>query len=220
MLLMKLDWTQPLSFQLPPGSTAATSGWVLVDLPLSQFTPELQVKFKIHEITDPAMIEALTHIEYHVLDDGSVVKGGTVGDHSDTVHEYENHLQAFPVIAAEHLPHFINAIKYISKLECQYHFDTKFAALTPAQSTLEASTFTQQLAEAQAFMANPAYPTPLLSVLSQGSGMSIADLAQRAIDRNSAYEGQKASLLAEMLGDMLEIDNCTTALEVKKLGYI
>lgn len=220
MLLMKLDWTQPLVFQIPPGSTAATSGWVLVDLPLAQFTPEQQVKFKIHEITDPAMIEALTHLEYHVLEDGSVVKGGTVGDHSDEVHNYENHLTAFPTIDSEHLPHFINAIKYVSKIECQDHFDTKFAALTPVHSTLETSTFPQQLAEAQAYQSNPAYPTPLLSVLSQGSGMSVAELAQRAIDRNSAYEGQKASLLAEMLGDLLEIDNCTTALEVKKLGYI
>ena len=220
MLLMKLDWSQSLSFTIPPGSTAATSGWILVDMPLAQFTPDQQRKFNIHEITDPVMIEALTHLEYHVLDDGCVVKGGTVGDHSDEVHNHENHLMAFPSIEPEHLPHFINAIKYVSKLECQAHFDEKFAALAPSQSTLEASTLPQQLAEAQAYMANQSYPTPLLSVLSQGSGMSVAEIAQRAIDRNSAYEGQKASLLSEMLGDMLEIDNCTTALEVKQLGYI
>ena len=216
---MKLDWTQPLTFQIPPGTPTSTQGWVLVDLPLSQFTADQVVKYKIHDITDPTLIEALGHIDYTVLSDGSVVLAGTVGDHTDQVQSFENHLTAFPTIAAEHLPHFINAIKYISKLECQYHYDEKFAALAPTQSSLEASTFQQQLAEAQAFIANPAYPTPLLSVLSQGSGMSVSDLAQRAIARNQAYEGQKASLLAEMLGDMNEIDNCQTALEVKQIGY-
>jgi hypothetical protein len=219
MLLMKLDWSQPLSFQLPAGTKTAVKGWVLVDLPLGNFTPEQAVKFNIHEITDPALIEALGHLDYSVRDDGCVTLTGTVGDHTDDVHSLEDHMMHFPEIDPVHLPHFLAGYKYISKLECQAHYDQRFVALSPAHSSLEASTWPQQLAEAQAYQSNPAYPTPLLSILAQGSGMSVADLAQRAIDRNNSYEGAKASLLAEMIGDQLEIDNCSTPLEVKQLGW-
>ena len=220
MLLMKINWQAPLDFQIPAGTKYSSHGWVLVDLPMSQFNPDLVLKYRIQEVNDPQMLDNLKDIDYTVLNtSGKVVKITSIVDvNPDTLDE--DHLSHFPELAGENLAEFIAGIKYLSKLEIQNKYDRLFAALSPTHSALEAATWTQQLAEATAYQGNPSYPTPLLSTLSQASGLSISELAQRAIEQNSAYESSKTNLLAQMLDDQVAVDNCQTAHEVEQLGWL
>ena len=220
MLLMKIDWSQPLSFQRPPGTKYSTHGWVLVDDQLGNYTADQILKYAIHEILDPTVIADLQFINYTVLDDGSVALTSTVGDHTDAVESQEDHMQFFPKIDPANEATFLAGYKYIANLEIQMEYDKRFAALGPVTSNLEAASFNSQLAEAQAVQSNPNYPTPLLSSLSAASGLSVADLAASAVAKNSAYQDSINGLLGKMLADKQAVQNSPTALQVKQLGWI
>jgi len=217
---MKIDWNQALTFQLPPNTKYTTHGWVVVDLPIVNFNADQIAKYKIVQLTDPQVIAEMEHINYTVLDDGTVAYVTTVADHTpnDIV---DGHLQHFPTLTShEDIELFLKGYKYLSILEIQAEYDVKFANLNVTTSSLEASTFNQQLAEAQALQANPNYPTPLLSALSAASGISTGDLASQALAKNAAFQAQQATLLGEMLADKKAVNDCTTPLQVKQLGWI
>lgn len=215
---MKIDWSAPLSFTIPPGTPYSNHGWMLIDLPMSDFNPDQVLQYRITEITDPALITDLSFINYEVLADGSVA-------HVTTIHEpnpetlLPDHLQHFEKLDPADTALFLAGYKYISKIECKAAYDKKFKSLTPTTNNLETSTLQSQLAEAQALLANPSYPTPNLSAISQASGISVHDLAQRVIAQNQSYQTSVNQLLGEMLAAELAIDNATTPLEVKNLGW-
>lgn len=217
---MKIDWNKSLTFQLPPDTKYTTHGWVVVNLPIANFNADQISQYKIVQLNDPQVVAEMEHINYSVLEDGSVAYVTTVADHTPSDIE-SGHLQHFPTLTSPaDIDLFLKGYKYLSILEIQAEYDVKFANLNVTTSSLEASTFNQQLAEAQALQANPNYPTPLLSALSAASGISISDLASQALAKNAAYQAQQATLLGEMLADKKAVNDCTTPLQVKQLGWI
>jgi hypothetical protein len=218
MLLMKIDWSAPLSFQIPAGTKYSQNGWVLIDLPFSNFTPAQVTQYRIQEITDSNLILDLSFLNYTVLGNGNVAYITTVVD-PNPEQLADDHLTHFVTLDPSNIPTFLAGYKYISKLEIINHYDELFENNTPHTSNLEASTFPQQLAEAQALQANPSYPTPLLLQISQASGISVSDLAQRVLAKQSTYQGAQAQLLGQMIADEAAVDACTTPLEVKNLGW-
>jgi len=219
MLLLKID-NSPLTFQIPPGTKYSSHGWMLVDLPITSFNAGQIAQYKITEITDPTLLSELNYINYTVLDNGNVAYITTVVD-SNPSDIASGHLESFVTLTdPTHVSLFLAGYKYLSNLEIQAEYDAKFANLTVTTSSLEASTFTQQLAEAQAYMSNSSYPTPLLSKLSAASGVTISQLASEAIAKQAAYQDRQAELLGQMLSDQQEVNNCSTPLQVKQLGWI
>jgi len=220
MILMKLESGQPLTFQLPSDAKYSTHGWILIDVPMSNFNAQQIAAYRITEITDPHLQAALQYINYTVLDTGSVAYVTTVADHTPE-DIASGHMHHFPTLdSADDIKLFLDGYKYLSCLEIQFEYDAKFSNLSVTTSSLEASTFAGQLEEAKAYMANPFYPTPMLSVISASSGISIADLANQVIAKQASYQQMQANLLGQMLGDKQAVMNCATPLEVKNLGWI
>jgi hypothetical protein len=220
MLLMKIDWNQPLTFQLPPDTKYTTHGWLVLDLPIANFNADQIAKYKIVQLTDPQVIAEFAHINYTVLDDGCVALVTTVADHNPESIA-EGHMHHFPTLtSAEDIDLFLKGYKYLSCLEIQAEFDVKFSNMRSMTSKLEASTHQQQLEESQAVQANPNYPTPLLSALSAASGISVGELASQALAKNAAFQAQQATLLGEMMAEKKAVNDCTTPLQVKQLGWI
>lgn len=219
MLLLKID-SSPLTFQIPPGTKYSTHGWMLVDLPITNFNASQIAQYKINEITDATLLSELLYIDHTVLDDGTVVSVTTVVD-ANPEDISAGHLVHFDALKdPDQIRLFLAGYKYLSNLEIQVEYDAKFANLGVSTSSLEASTFTQQLAEAQAFIANNSFPTPMLSVLSAASGITVTQLASDAIAKQAAYQSRQATLLGQMLADKQAVNNCSTPLEVRQLGWI
>ena len=217
---MKLESGQPLTFQLPPDAKYATHGWILIDVPMSNFNAQQITAYRMTEINDPHLKAALQYINYTVLDNGNIANVTTVADHNPEDIE-AGHMHHFPTLDnPDDIKLFLDGYKYISCLEIQFEYDAKFSNLSVTTSSLEASTFAGQLEEAKAYIANPFFPTPMLSVISASSGISIADLANQVIAKQSSYQQMQANLVGQMLGEKQAVMNCSTALEVKELGWI
>ncbi len=63
----------------------------------------------------------------------------------------------------------------------------KLAKVTAAYPDLEVSTWPQQMAEAQAFTANAAASTPMLSAIATASNQTVAVLASAVLAKAAAY---------------------------------
>jgi|LWDU01.1.fsa_nt_gi hypothetical protein len=75
-------------------------------------------------------------------------------------------------------------------------FNKRFLALNLTENKLEESTWSVQLAEAVAYVADSSVSTPVLSILSAARGAEIADVATKVISANDAYNVKLAELLA------------------------
>jgi hypothetical protein len=74
----------------------------------------------------------------------------------------------------------------------------------------EQQSWTQQLAEAQALTANADAPTPLLTVLAIGRDTTVKELAQKIIEKSTAYHAALAEKIASYQKQRTAIDSATS----------
>lgn len=75
--------------------------------------------------------------------------------------------------------------------------EAALAALTPTYPERELLTFDKQEAEARAYQADNAAPTPLLTALAAGRGISVDDLAGRVIAKADAFTVASGRLIGQ-----------------------
>lgn len=75
-------------------------------------------------------------------------------------------------------------------------FNYEMTQLSAQYPIAEQQSWAQQLAEAQAFLADASATTPLLSKLATVRGVNVKDLAQKIVDKNTAYQSQYTDKLA------------------------
>jgi hypothetical protein len=208
MLLLKINPVKPLTIQIPSDGKWLISSFVLFDGDINNFTPTEINDFGIISLTDPVTISNLTNLDYSIQDDGLVQKL-TTGP---------NPLSA-PLVGVE-LNQYIQGAKYLSKINAGNNYQTQFQAMEEQENGLEQSSWSEQLAEAQAYQADPATPVPLLESLAAVRGVSVADYAQGVITASTAYTNARNVLLVNLKTQYQTIDDCTTALDLKNTGWI
>jgi hypothetical protein len=87
-------------------------------------------------------------------------------------------------------------------------YDRRFEQLNLNVSTLEATTWPNQLAEARAFQFNSESPTPTLSALAAARGIPVTEMIAKVLWASDTYNAQVASMLASKQGVEAEIKTC------------
>ena len=75
----------------------------------------------------------------------------------------------------------------------------KLAKVTAGYPDLEVATWPQQVAEAQAFTANSAAATPILSAISTASGQTVAALAATVMTKTAAYTAASGAAVGQRI---------------------
>jgi hypothetical protein len=208
MLLLKINSTKPLTIQLPTDSKWLINGFVLINGDIINFTPTEINDFGIISVTNPETIASLTNLDYSIQDDGQVQKL-TTGP---------TPLSA-PLEGVE-LDQYMQGAKYLSKINASNNYQTQFQTMEQQENGLEQSSWSEQLAEAQAYQADPAASVPLLDSLAAVRGMTVADYAAAVIAASASYTTARNTLLVDLKTAYQNIDNAATALELKNLGWI
>ena len=99
--------------------------------------------------------------------------------------------------------------KRVRKKQLADVFNKKFIKLKAQVSELESASWGAQLAEAKAFLANKATPTPVLSALVEGRNVTVEELAQRVVAASAAFDLAVARLLNEQQTVNDQIKACT-----------
>lgn len=81
----------------------------------------------------------------------------------------------------------------------------------------EVQTFSQQTAEAQAYLADPAVIPPLLSVLAQMRGITLDELAERVMAKHEMFSMLAGFVIGQRQALEDRLDSCETAEEVMAL---
>ena len=103
-------------------------------------------------------------------------------------------------------------------------YDRRFTQLNLEVSTLEASTWPTQLAEAQAFQIDNSASTPTLTALAEARGITILEMVAKVITATNNYNAQVASMLASKQIVEAEIKSCQTIADLnilihQRFGY-
>lgn len=209
MLLIKFDGKFPITaFRLPPSYKIVMGNYVWTNADINFFTTAEVAALNIRVITDPTLIEAIDLCDHTIHTDGTVRLYGTgtnwLGD----------------PLTGDKFAKFMVGAKYFAKLNAKESFDARFSSIHHRESALEESTWSQQLAEAKAYIANPSTPTPLLSVLASINNQSIASFAQSVLDADVAYNLAIANLLTQLNEQYRLIDDALVPNDLKNLGWI
>jgi hypothetical protein len=208
MLLLKKPQNQTVDFFVLPNNAIKIMGdYYLVDADISTFTPQQIVDYKIRTITDSQDIADIQKLINDIWD--GVVCLMTTGPNP----------KGDP-LTGDDLAGHLRAMKFVAKLEAASRFDTSYQALTNVESQLEQSTWAQQLAEATAFTANNSATTTLLSVLAPARNQTVAEYAADVISAATEYSTAQTALIANLKTAYQTIDNCTTAQDLRALGWI
>lgn len=84
------------------------------------------------------------------------------------------------------------AEKAVKFAEIDSDFESAVSSLTAGWPQHEIQTWSKQEAEARAFTANPASPTPMLATIASTRGLTVAELAQRVIRDADAFTNASA----------------------------
>lgn len=208
MLLIKVDLSKPISLNLPGTAKLLSGGYFFADANLNYFTPTQIADYKITEISDIQVINDLNKLDYSIQDDGSVRKMTTgPSPLSDQLEGTE-------------LESFMRGAKYISKKNASISYDSRFSSLKQQESALEQSTWDQQLTEATAYLNDNSAEVPLLELIASSRGITVNEVALRIQAAATNYANARNSLLAELKSHFSSIDNSTSALDLKSLGWI
>ena len=210
MLLLKAPKNKPLTITLPPNSKRLATeyaNYALVDAELSAFTTGEINDYSITAVPSNLTI-ALGFLDYSIFPDGTVKKWGT------------GPVPTTEPLAGQDLQNFITGAKFISKLNISDDYNKKYEALVNTESDLEQSSWAEQLAEAQAYLANNSAPTPLLSVLAPLRNNTVQEYAQKVVTASENYKTARNNLLAELKTKYQELDYAQTAIQVKELGWL
>jgi hypothetical protein len=97
--------------------------------------------------------------------------------------------------------------------------EDELAALTAAYPNREIATWSQQLAEAQAFMSDPEVSTPMLSAISAGCGISVAELASTVTTRSAEYLSACGAVVGKRVALMARIDRANSPSEIQSITW-
>lgn len=112
---------------------------------------------------------------------------------------------------------WVNALsigKKVRKKENADIYAKKFAKLRASVNPLEEATFAAQLAEAQAYTANPNAKTPVIDVLLKGRSLSKSELVNNIINAATKYNIKVAALLNQQQINNDKIDACKSVDEL------
>lgn len=82
----------------------------------------------------------------------------------------------------------------------------------------EVMTFTQQVNEAEAYLADPTNQTPMLASLASARGIRLADLAERVLAKHQAYSIMSGIVIGQRQALEDQLDACATVDEVIALN--
>lgn len=203
MLLIKKPNQWDVS--LPNGKLLAGT-YLFVDGPIDLFTHQQVIDYNVQEITDSGLIADLSLLDYDVWD--GEVRRMTTGPNplSD------------PLTGSDLAAHLRGA-KYLAKRNASIAYAAKYQALATKEGTLEQASWSQQLTEAQALSADSNVDTPLLDVLATARGVSTSQYATSVIAAAAAYTQSRNDLLTELKSIYQEIDQTTSAVELKNTGW-
>ena len=86
----------------------------------------------------------------------------------------------------------------IANAQASQKFTATIVDLISPYSAYERESWAQQLSEAQAVLADPKAATPLLTPLASARGITVAALAQKVIDKATAYSAAYTKALATL----------------------
>jgi hypothetical protein len=194
---------------MPAGqATVLSVGYTLIDTTATWYTTANLSVGVLNEVTDSTLISQLKLLINTIHTDGTVRPYGSgvnwLGD----------------PITGDDLANFLVAAKYISKLNAAAAYDKQFATLSLTESQLEQSTWSQQLAEANAVIADPNAATPLLTALASARNVTVAEYAQNVVNAAATYARTQTQLVTDLKTAYQTIDNATTAQAVKDTGWL
>lgn len=109
-------------------------------------------------------------------------------------------------------------IKTILSAIAAHKLTQKLSALNKGVSTQEVGTFTQQYAEAKAYISSGEVPV-FLSALAQARSEDLDDLALKVVEKAEAYDQQKASALAAYQREVKGLEDQDLKLTQELLQY-
>ena len=190
---------------LPSGKLIATD-YLLIDADASILTPQQVIDFNVRDVTDAQLISDLQRLDHDVWD--GEVRRMTTGPNplSDP-------------LTGDDLASHLRGAKYIAKRNASIAYAGKYQALSTKEGALEQASWAQQLQEAQSYVADNQAPTPLLSMLAEVRGVTVAQFANTVVAAAAAYTQSRDDLLSELRTIHQQIDEATTAVELKNLGW-
>lgn len=173
------------------------------------------------------------NIIHRVADDSYVItKNGMPYHVCSNVKEYEEEWKAVSAYAKMHPECVTTEQPYIppvptleeakaAKLaEINTAANKTLAALTTTYPDREISTFDKQEAEARAYMADPAAPTPLLSALAKARDIDMDELVKRVIAKADAFAAASGYIIGQRQALEDQLDACRTVKEVQNILVI
>jgi hypothetical protein len=195
---------------MPSGQTTILTGvgYSLIDSTSTWFAEANVGTDVLIEVTDPALIDRLKMLVHTIHTDGTV---RLYGSGLDWLGE---------PITGDDLAKFLQAAKYISKLNAAAAANKRYKVMSSYDTMFEQSTWGQQLAEALAVVSTSTAATPLLTQLAAVRDITVADYAQRVINANANYTAAQNALLVELKLEYQKIDSAATAQELKDIGWL
>ncbi|MCK9389865.1 MAG: hypothetical protein M0Q22_15930 [Sulfuritalea sp.] len=96
---------------------------------------------------------------------------------------------------------------------------TALAAIVASYPALEVATFPNQYAEAQAYTANNAAPTPTLSAIATASGQDVAAVAVSVLAKAAAYTVASGAAVGRRQALTAQISAATTVAAVQAIAW-
>jgi len=209
MLLIKYKGNFPAPLPLPATfKLLAGATYIFGDADISAYTNQQIADYSITEITDPTLIAELNLNNYTIHTDGTVRLYGTG----------ENWLGE-PLVGAD-LSTFMLGAKYLAKLNAAASFNGRFNSLSSSESQLEKATWSQQLAEATAYLVDNNAATPLLIQLAAARNLTVAQYSQLVLDASTAYTAAVNALAIDLKTQYQTIDAAQTPQDLKNTGWI
>lgn len=169
----------------------------------------------IHRTVDDSYIITKTGLPYQVYP-----YAAEFAEEWDAVFAYA---EAHPECVTEEEPYVppvptLQEAKAAKLAEINTAADRTIAALTDTYPDREIATFDKQEAEARAYTADPAAPTPLLSALSQARGVPLDELARRVLVKAAAFAVASGSIIGQRQALEDRLNTCATVEEVEALA--
>jgi len=202
MLLLKKPTNNTIVWEVPMGVRILMGGFFIYDGSIKDFTTQQIADYNIVEVTNEPLATDITLLDHDVWD-GEVRKMTTGPSPLSDPLEGDN------------LVAHLRAIKYLAKLGAADFYDSKYQASYLVESSLEQSTWAQQLTEATNGGA-----MPLLTALAQAKNIPVEQYAQEVIEAAASHASTRDALLAELKTAYQTIDLAETAADVKALGWI
>lgn len=99
-------------------------------------------------------------------------------------------------------------------------YNKRFIQEKLAVTELEYSTWAQQEAEARTYLADSSSSTPMLSILAENRGITVAEMANKVIAAVNAYNAKIATMLGKKQKVENEIKACVTIADCNRLTHL